>query len=113
MDRPAIPPFVDVDFDQTPWYHAPANLPAQPNFLSLTFSASTSLLLIARKIVDVVYVVLAFFGVPLFTSPGTACGDAHGTMSSKTRTLSPRLSPSSPPLCPRRVLTLNSRQLGT
>ncbi|KAJ6565451.1 hypothetical protein DFH09DRAFT_919459 [Mycena vulgaris] len=54
VDRPAIPlPFVDAELDQTPWYHAPANIPPQPNYLSRTFSTSTSLLLIGRRIVDV------------------------------------------------------------
>ncbi|KAJ7704480.1 hypothetical protein B0H17DRAFT_1039775 [Mycena rosella] len=54
-DRPVIPlPFVDEECDRVPWYHPPANIPPQPSFLSLTFAASTSLLLIGRKIVDVV-----------------------------------------------------------
>ncbi|KAJ7720832.1 hypothetical protein B0H16DRAFT_1738664 [Mycena metata] len=55
VDRPDIPlPFVDKEFDLVPWYHAPANIPAQPNHLSLAFTATTSLFLIARRIIDVV-----------------------------------------------------------
>ncbi|KAJ7704479.1 hypothetical protein B0H17DRAFT_1039765 [Mycena rosella] len=55
LNRPAIPlPCIPVEFDQVPWYHAPANIPAQPNFQSCTFAASASLLLIGRKIIDVV-----------------------------------------------------------
>ncbi|KAJ6613617.1 hypothetical protein B0H10DRAFT_1917196 [Mycena sp. CBHHK59/15] len=54
-ERRAIPvPVVDSELDQIQWHYAPANIPPQPNLLTLTFSASTSLLLIARKIVDVV-----------------------------------------------------------
>ncbi|KAJ6625099.1 hypothetical protein B0H10DRAFT_654938 [Mycena sp. CBHHK59/15] len=55
LDRRAILlPFGDSEFDQISWDHAPANIPPQPSLLSLTFSASASLLLIARKIIDVV-----------------------------------------------------------
>ncbi|KAJ7291332.1 hypothetical protein C8J57DRAFT_214498 [Mycena rebaudengoi] len=55
LDRRSIPmPFIDSESDRLPWYHAPAKIPPQPNFLTLSFSASTTLLLIARKIVDVV-----------------------------------------------------------
>ncbi|KAJ7170905.1 hypothetical protein C8R43DRAFT_875329 [Mycena crocata] len=50
-------PFVDHAGDQVPWFHTPANIPPQPNLLSTTFATSISLLLIARKIVDVVCVI--------------------------------------------------------
>ncbi|KAJ7291285.1 hypothetical protein C8J57DRAFT_213548 [Mycena rebaudengoi] len=46
-------PLVTSTTDQLPWHHAPANIPPQPNYLSLIFSTSTSLSLIARKIVQV------------------------------------------------------------
>jgi hypothetical protein len=57
-------PFIDAEYDQLPWYHAPAKIPPQPNFLTLVFSLSTSLYLISYKIVGVVCVCLfwiAFF----------------------------------------------------
>ncbi|KAJ7481470.1 fungal-specific transcription factor domain-containing protein, partial [Mycena latifolia] len=54
-DRLTVPrPFVDSEFDQTLWYHAPAKIPPQPSYQSLTFFESTSLMMIARKIVDTV-----------------------------------------------------------
>ncbi|KAJ7481446.1 hypothetical protein FB451DRAFT_128986 [Mycena latifolia] len=54
-DRPTIAlPFVSTELDQIPWHYPPANIPPQPNLLSCVFAASTSLLLIGRKIVDVV-----------------------------------------------------------
>ncbi|KAJ7481445.1 hypothetical protein FB451DRAFT_990665, partial [Mycena latifolia] len=44
-DRTPIPlPVVSDELDQLPWYHAPANIPPQPNFLSRTFVATASLL---------------------------------------------------------------------
>ncbi|KAJ7507135.1 hypothetical protein B0H11DRAFT_2318641 [Mycena galericulata] len=48
-------PFVDSDSDQIPWYYAPANIPPQPNFLSLAFFETSSLFVIAQKIIGVVY----------------------------------------------------------
>ncbi|KAF9460391.1 hypothetical protein BDZ94DRAFT_1266118 [Collybia nuda] len=54
-DLKRIPiPFIDSEFDQVPWHHPPANIPPQPNFLSRTFVASCELLVIARRIMDVV-----------------------------------------------------------
>ncbi|KAJ7704436.1 fungal-specific transcription factor domain-containing protein [Mycena rosella] len=54
-DRLTIPlPFVDPQFDEIMWYHAPANIPIQPGYISLTLFESSSLFLIARKIIDVV-----------------------------------------------------------
>ncbi|KAF8241145.1 hypothetical protein L208DRAFT_1420221 [Tricholoma matsutake] len=47
-------PSVDTAFDQIPWHHPPSNIRPQPNFLSTTFAASCELLLIARRIMDVV-----------------------------------------------------------
>ncbi|KAJ7028670.1 hypothetical protein C8F04DRAFT_1289671 [Mycena alexandri] len=53
-DRRTIPmPYVDPDFDQLPWYHAPAKIPPQPNYLTLIFFQSSSLFVIARKIIDI------------------------------------------------------------
>lgn len=53
--RDAPLPVVDVEqFDQVPWYYAPANIPPQPDFTSCIFAASASLLLLARKIVSLV-----------------------------------------------------------
>ncbi|KAJ7291319.1 hypothetical protein C8J57DRAFT_1491814 [Mycena rebaudengoi] len=46
-------PLISPESDQLPWHYEPANIPPQPNFLSLIFSASTSLFLIARKIIHV------------------------------------------------------------
>ncbi|KAJ7130304.1 fungal-specific transcription factor domain-containing protein [Mycena epipterygia] len=54
-DRCTIPlPFVDSEFDQIPWYYAPANIPPQPNYLTLTFFESSRLFVIIRNIVDIV-----------------------------------------------------------
>jgi hypothetical protein len=66
-------PFIDSESDRLPWYHAPAKIPPQPNFLTLSFSASTTLLLIARKIVDVVcvhyyFVTFSFFNLGTATA---------------------------------------------
>jgi hypothetical protein len=47
-------PFVDSEMDQIPWYHAPANIPPQPNYTTLVFLQSSALFEIAREIVDVV-----------------------------------------------------------
>lgn len=56
-DRKNIPvPFVDSDFDQMPWHYPQSKLSPQPNFLSKIFSGSCELLIIARRIMDVVYV---------------------------------------------------------
>ncbi|GLB39659.1 putative fungal specific transcription factor [Lyophyllum shimeji] len=54
-DGKRIPiPSVDPQFDSVPWYHPPSGVPPQPNFLSTTFAASCELLMIARRIMDVV-----------------------------------------------------------
>ncbi|KAG5644488.1 hypothetical protein DXG03_008315 [Asterophora parasitica] len=54
-DAKRIPiPFVDAQFDAVSWYYPPSGIPPQPNFLSTTFAASCELLLIARRIMDVV-----------------------------------------------------------
>ncbi|KAJ7704459.1 fungal-specific transcription factor domain-containing protein [Mycena rosella] len=47
-------PFVDSQFDEILWDYAPANIPPQPSYISLTFLESTSLFVIARKIIDLV-----------------------------------------------------------
>ncbi|KAK7042491.1 Zn(2)-C6 fungal-type domain-containing protein [Favolaschia claudopus] len=47
-------PFVDTEMDQLPWYWAPAKIPPQPNYLTLVFQKTTALLMIGRKITDVV-----------------------------------------------------------
>ncbi|RDB17161.1 Nitrogen assimilation transcription factor nirA [Hypsizygus marmoreus] len=55
MESKRIPiPFVDSDFDSIPWHYPPSGIPPQPNFLSTTFAASCQLLMIARRIMDVV-----------------------------------------------------------
>ncbi|KAJ7130300.1 hypothetical protein C8R44DRAFT_775288 [Mycena epipterygia] len=55
QDRHNIPmPFVDEELDQIPWFHSPAGLDPQPNLLTLTFSESSALFVIAREIVDIV-----------------------------------------------------------
>ncbi|KAK7042501.1 Zn(2)-C6 fungal-type domain-containing protein [Favolaschia claudopus] len=47
-------PFVDEELDQEPWYHAPANIPPQPNYYTLTFNKTSALFMIARQITDIV-----------------------------------------------------------
>ncbi|KAF7360527.1 Zn(2)-C6 fungal-type domain-containing protein [Mycena venus] len=47
-------PFVDSDMDQVPWYHAPANIPPQPNYLTLAFFETSALFMIARQISELV-----------------------------------------------------------
>ncbi|TFK73147.1 hypothetical protein BDN72DRAFT_247720 [Pluteus cervinus] len=47
-------PYVDADFDQMPWHYPPANIPVQPNYFSRTFAATCQLLMIARRIMNVV-----------------------------------------------------------
>ena len=54
-------PFVDASYDQIPWHYPPSNIPPQPNNLSMTFAAYCELLVIARRVHDVVYVF--FFGL--------------------------------------------------
>ncbi|KAF7360528.1 Zn(2)-C6 fungal-type domain-containing protein [Mycena venus] len=52
--RSAQMPFVDSDMDQVPWYHAPANIPPQPNYLTLVFFKTSALFMIARQISELV-----------------------------------------------------------
>lgn len=47
-------PFVDSEFDETPWHYPPANIPPQPNFLSRTLAATCELMMIARQVMDVI-----------------------------------------------------------
>ncbi|KAF7360510.1 Zn(2)-C6 fungal-type domain-containing protein [Mycena venus] len=47
-------PFVDSDMDQNPWYHAPANIPPQPNYLTLVFFETSALFMITRQISELV-----------------------------------------------------------
>ncbi|KAG6918313.1 hypothetical protein DXG01_015405 [Tephrocybe rancida] len=47
-------PFVDAEFDSVQWYYPPSGIAPQPNILSKTFAASCELLMIARRIMDVV-----------------------------------------------------------
>ncbi|KAF7360501.1 Zn(2)-C6 fungal-type domain-containing protein [Mycena venus] len=47
-------PFVDSDMDQDPWYYAPANIPPQPNYLTLVFFETSALFMIARQISELV-----------------------------------------------------------
>ena len=54
MFRAVSMPLVDLDFDQMPWNHPAAKLEPQPNFLTKTFEATCELLIIARRIMDVV-----------------------------------------------------------
>ncbi|EDR10444.1 uncharacterized protein LACBIDRAFT_325474 [Laccaria bicolor S238N-H82] len=51
---PVPVPFVDTDLDQMPWCHPPAGIAPQANYLSKTFAATCELLMIARRIMDVV-----------------------------------------------------------
>ncbi|KAF7360522.1 Zn(2)-C6 fungal-type domain-containing protein [Mycena venus] len=48
-------PFVDSDMDQNPWYYAPANIPPQPNYLTLVFFETSVLFVIARQISELVH----------------------------------------------------------
>ena len=47
-------PFIDEGFDQMPWVHSPSGMLPQPNYLTKTFAATCELLLISRRIMDVV-----------------------------------------------------------
>ncbi|KAF7360479.1 Zn(2)-C6 fungal-type domain-containing protein [Mycena venus] len=47
-------PFVDSDMDQSPWYYAPANIPPQPNYLTLVFFETSALFMIGRQISELV-----------------------------------------------------------
>ncbi|PPQ92012.1 hypothetical protein CVT25_004869 [Psilocybe cyanescens] len=47
-------PFVDSEYDQMPWVHPAAGIDPQPNYLTKTFEATCELLLISRRIMDVV-----------------------------------------------------------
>jgi hypothetical protein len=54
-------PFVDSDIDQILWYHAPAKIPPQPNYLTLIFSETAALCVIACQIAEVVCVLSLIF----------------------------------------------------
>ncbi|KAJ7683915.1 fungal-specific transcription factor domain-containing protein [Mycena olivaceomarginata] len=47
-------PLVDSEMDKFPWYHGPANIPPQPNFLTLILFQSSALFVIVTEIIDVV-----------------------------------------------------------
>ncbi|KAJ7721044.1 hypothetical protein B0H16DRAFT_379677 [Mycena metata] len=47
-------PVVNTELDKFPWFYAPANIPPQPNLLTLIFNKSSALFLIGHKIVNVV-----------------------------------------------------------
>ncbi|KAJ7367181.1 fungal-specific transcription factor domain-containing protein [Mycena albidolilacea] len=47
-------PFVDSDIDQILWYHAPAKIPPQANYLTLIFSETAALCVIACQIAEVI-----------------------------------------------------------
>ncbi|KAJ7792639.1 hypothetical protein B0H14DRAFT_2930012, partial [Mycena olivaceomarginata] len=50
------PPRRNTPMPFMPWYHAPANIPPQPNYLTLVFFETSALFVIARQITDVVCV---------------------------------------------------------
>lgn len=47
-------PFVDSELDKLPFHHPPSGVPSQPNYLSKTFASTCELLVIARRIMNVV-----------------------------------------------------------
>ncbi|KAJ7594961.1 hypothetical protein C8J56DRAFT_453389 [Mycena floridula] len=54
-DGQGIPvPFVDSQFDEMPWHYPPANIPPQPSYLSRTFASTCELLVICRRLMEVV-----------------------------------------------------------
>lgn len=52
-------PLVDMAHDQMPSTYGPLNPEPQPNLLSKTFEATCQLLVISRRIMDVVFVPLS------------------------------------------------------
>ncbi|KAK7048574.1 Zn(2)-C6 fungal-type domain-containing protein [Favolaschia claudopus] len=48
-------PFVDDALDQMPWFHSPAKIPPQPNYMTLIFSKTAALSVIACKIPQTIY----------------------------------------------------------
>ncbi|KAJ7028678.1 hypothetical protein C8F04DRAFT_963733 [Mycena alexandri] len=58
-------PTVDSESDQIPWGHPSANIPPQPNLLTLSFNHSVALFVIGCKIVDLVYVSFRLFFLSL------------------------------------------------
>ena len=46
-------PHIDSKYDEMPWFHPPAQIAPQPNNLTKTFEATCRLLMIARRIMDV------------------------------------------------------------
>ncbi|KAK0484826.1 fungal-specific transcription factor domain-containing protein, partial [Armillaria novae-zelandiae] len=53
-------PFVDSAFDQMAWHHPGAKIPPQPSFLSKTFAATCELCVVARRVMEVVWVLPLF-----------------------------------------------------
>ncbi|KAF8802030.1 hypothetical protein BYT27DRAFT_6777102 [Phlegmacium glaucopus] len=53
-DTQAIMSYIDPEFDEMPWFYPPSRLAPQPNHLTKTFEATCRLLVIARRIMDVV-----------------------------------------------------------
>ncbi|KAK0205282.1 fungal-specific transcription factor domain-containing protein [Desarmillaria ectypa] len=60
-------PFVDSAFDQMTWHHPSANIPPQPSFLSKTFAATCELCVVARRVMEVVWV-LPLLKISLYLS---------------------------------------------
>ncbi|KIM40989.1 hypothetical protein M413DRAFT_157684 [Hebeloma cylindrosporum] len=60
----ALGPFIDQEFDQTPWVHSPSGMDPQPNYLTRTFAATCELMVISRRIMDVVNGLNRFRGHP-------------------------------------------------
>ena len=49
-------PHIDPKFDEMTWFHPPAKIAPQPNNLTKTFEATCRLLMIARRVMDVMWV---------------------------------------------------------
>lgn len=47
-------PFVDSELDKLPFHHPPSGVPSQPNYLSKIFASTCELLVVARRIMNVV-----------------------------------------------------------
>jgi hypothetical protein len=56
-DLQTIPvPFVDSGFDSLLWLYPPSNLAPQPNNLSRIFAATCELFMVARRIMEILFV---------------------------------------------------------
>ena len=53
MDMP-VAPYVDTELDELPFHHPPSGIPPQPNQLSKIFASTCELLVIGRRIMNVV-----------------------------------------------------------